>query len=301
MNQATLNFRIKFNHPVTAYALEIGGWLPLVFTSSRIFLVDRNILSLLSQLTRPYSRNDLEANDWWISFLNTPEHTINPILCAIEGNSQSVPSFEEFCSSFVRATEELYQKLPKSHMIRYEEQHYLAAYEIVQDLASRYEAERAFLMNIAPHITQRSADGKLRILEQRVFSECKSVGLTRISLVILAVLSCLYEKQDGSEPLIGRNVINPTHNYDIGRAHNALSDLRALELLIAVNALNGGGVALCTRDKHLAAFWCCLRIANPQWKNRTLKFDAEFSKDLFPRLTQTELRGLVARLKESDF
>ncbi len=301
MNQATLKFRIKFNHPITAYSLEIGGWLPLAFTSCRILLVDRNILSILSQLSTPYRRDDLEANDWWISFLNTPDHIINPILYAMEGNSQAVPSFDDFCSSFRHATKELCLKLPKSHIINYEEQHYRAAYAIVQDLGSRYEAEQAFLLDIAPHIAERSSYAQLSALEKMVFAACKNAGLSKSSLVVLAALSCLYEKKDGSEPLIGRNIIKPAHNYDLRQTHNALSDLRALEVLIAVNALNGGGAALCTRDKYLAAFWCSLRIANATWQKDIVKSDAGFGEELFPRLNQTQLSALVARLREEDF
>ena len=56
---------IKFHQPVTAYALQIGGWLPLALVSAPILLVDRNIVGTAKQIATHSTRSDLEANKWW--------------------------------------------------------------------------------------------------------------------------------------------------------------------------------------------------------------------------------------------
>lgn len=295
----SLKLDIQFHHPVTAYALQIGGWLPLSFCSTPMLLVDRNVTGILTAIDSGSVRSDIEANKWWLEFLNSQTFFVNPLLCAIEGVTRSSPSYEEFCLAFAEAQAILRKGLPRAQVIDYEEQHYQAAYEMVKSVALRYAAEVRFLVGVAPIIAERHRDSVLLHVEQQICELAASTGVTLQSLTLIAALSCLYEPRDGAEPCIGRRVLKPTGAYSEEQAHNAIADLRALEILVAVNSLGGPSVAFCTRDKYLAALWCGMQIANPEWRDGAMTFSTRPTQQLFPRLTLDQYSALLQRLQSS--
>jgi len=292
---ARLNLKIRFHQPMTVYALQIGGWLPLAMVSCPLLLVDRNIVSVLKEIAKCSARSDLAANHWWLEFLNSPGHTINPVLCAMEGAQQTTPSFQEFCKSFDEARAQLATAFPKAQIVVFGREHYQAAYETIEDFALRYNAERDFLIKVAPRLFMRNAERSLIGIEQEILRTATDLGLDKLSLLVIAALSCLYE--DGTKPLIGRKIIKPTKKFSPKAAHNAIADIRALELLISGNALAGPSTALCTRDKYLAAFWCGIQAAIPKWQKTRMSFRVTLDEQLFPRLNPLELDALLDRLK----
>jgi len=104
------SFDINFNHPPSIFVLVEGGWLPLPFANPGIFLVDRNVISVLSKISKATERTDLQHTDWWISLIQNSSFVINPILYAIEGDKQRRPSFNEFISSFEEASIKIAKK-----------------------------------------------------------------------------------------------------------------------------------------------------------------------------------------------
>lgn len=132
-----------------------------------------------------------------------------------------------------------------------------------------------------------------------IIANCEQIGLSKTSLILICTLSCLYERNDGAEPLIGRNIIKPCESYSNGDAHNAISDLRALEMLAAMNGLNIGCVSFCTRDKYLAAMWCGLKVSSPKWSGNQFTYSINPDVSLFPRLTKSDVSDLVGELKNS--
>jgi len=295
----SVKFNNQFHHPVTAYALQIGGWLPLPFCSASMLLVDRNVTGILTAISRGSVRGDIEANKWWLEFLNSQTFFVNPLLCAVEGSTRSSPSYEEFCLAFAEARAVLQKGLPRARVIDYEEQHYRAAYEIVKSFALRYEAEVSFLLRVAPIIAERHRDNILLQVEQQICELAASTGVTLRSLPLIAALSCLYEPRDGAEPRIGRGVLKPNGTYSEEQAHNAIADLRALETLVVVNSLGGPSAAFCTRDKYLAALWCGMQIANSEWQAGVMIFSSAPTQQLFPRLTLEQHGALLQRLKNN--
>ena len=294
---ARLSLKIRFKQPMTVYALQIGGWLPLAVASCPLLLVDRNIVSIIKEIAKGSPRSDLAANNWWLSFLNSSNYKINPVLCAMEGDTRTSPSFEEFRASFDEARSQLSAALPNAQIIMFGEEHYRAAYETVQDFAERYNAELDFLMQVAPWLFMRNRGSNLMQVEQDLLQLASDLGLDKLSLVVIAALSCLYEPRDGLEPLIGRNIIKPKMKFSAQQAHNAISDLRALEFLASANALNGPPSAFCTRDKYLAAFWCSIQVAAPTWHGGRISFGVTMDDQLFPRLKPQELEAMWERLK----
>lgn len=298
---ASLKMNIKFHQPVTAFALQIGGWLPLAFVSAPILLVDRNVIGMAKQIIKKSPRSDVETNKWWFKFINSSSVLLNPVLCAMEGNNKRVPSMEEFHEQFDDAALALTKGFPTARVIEFAEKHYQASYEIICQLSKRYMAEQHFLLQAAPIVANRYKDHKLQGIEQRILDIASNMGIFESPLVLLAVLSCLYEPKDGAEPLIGKNLIKPTEHHHESKAHNALSDLRALEMLISANTLGGPEVAFCTRDKHLVAFWCAIQASNIKRNKDTVKFEINITEQLFPRLTRNGIDRLSSTLKAQAY
>jgi hypothetical protein len=301
MDKVRIKLSLQFDHPVNAYALVIGGYYPLSLTFSGMLLIDRNILSVLSSVSGLSTRQDGEANRWWLSFLNRPECILNPVLSALEGSERAVPSYEEFCASFDTACDYIREHLPNAQVVNFTQEAYQAAYATVEDLAARYENEQAFLSGVAPLLARKRKQVELREVEDSLFSLCSSSGLEVFSLPLIVALSCLYEPRQGNEQSIGRMIIKPNENYDEMRAHNTISDLRALEYLAVANGLGIGSVTFCTRDKALAALWCALKMEPGYWENGSVSVNMSLGAQLFPALSEEDINQLHQRMVERIF
>lgn len=291
-----IRLTVQFDEPVTAYGLVVGGWFPLALIGGSVVAVDRNVLSLLHVVSHGGRRHDSRANRYWLRMLNSPEVTINPVLCAMEGNQRSIPSFSEFCSSFESACAMVREHLPRAGLVRFELRHYEAAYDLVARGATRYQAELQFLQAAAPLLANRVSRVRSAQVETQLLGLAREYGVRSQSFVFMVALSCLYERPDGVEPAIGRNILKPA-GFDEQQAHNTLSDLRALELLAGASSLGLGRVCFCTRDKHLAAFWCALKVRDVSWVGESqLQLNGEWAELLFPRLSGEAVRQMAERV-----
>lgn len=297
-NKLTLKFDIKFHHRVVAFSLSMGGWLPVAFTRTPYVLVDRNVVAILRQIGYASNTGDHEANKWWFDFLDSPCYTLNPLLCAIEGNSQSVPSFDEFVHEFDSAARLLNEKLPKAKIIKYQKENYEGAYQIVEKLLTRNTREVNFLISIVPFVAERPSDVNIRSIEDKIILEAKNNHLSKSSLVLLVVLSCLYDDKKGQIPNIGKGVVKPTREYNKEQAYNVISDLRCLEALIAINAFTNDAVSFITRDKALVGFWCAINPRNAEFVGHSISFDVDLNTKLLPRLGRDEIDSLIKRIDQ---
>ena len=152
---------------------------------------------------------------------------------------------------------------------------------------------------MAPIISCRKRGGRFKKSALGIIANCEQIGLSKTSLILICTLSCLYERNDGADPLIGRNIIKPCESYSNEDAHNAISDLRALEMLAAINGLNIGCVSFCTRDKYLAAMWCGLKVSSPKWSSNQFTMQHQSRCFAFPRLTKSDVSDLVGELKNA--
>jgi len=250
-------------------------------------------------LTANPGHPDLVVEQWWLSSLNSDRFALNALPCAHEGDLRRIPSYQEFCASLRASYEILAAGMPEARLIDHRQADLERVYENVTATLARHEKESSFLVQVAPHLHARVSAANAKKTELALLSAAQDADLDLCSLVVLAALSCLYEAQDGSEPMIGRRVIKPTPNYTQADAHNALSDLRSLEMLSLAIGLDGRSIGYCTRDKGLAAFWTYLRVSNPKWSGN--KFSATLSpaEQLFPRLGEAGVRDLLIRLRSA--
>lgn len=99
-----IKLTLTFDQSISFFVLVMGGWYPLTLVPNCVLALDRNVLKILHHLEDGSRRQDVEKNRWWLKFLNTESVTLNPVLCALEGENRSVPTKEEFTVQFNEAT-----------------------------------------------------------------------------------------------------------------------------------------------------------------------------------------------------
>lgn len=297
--KVTAHFTLGFDHPLKAWVLQQGGWLPLQFPGVDIMLVDRCVASALHKLVEYPDRTDMDADKWWLEHLNRPSCCINPILCAFEGKLKRTPSFEEFRAELAAVTGVLRRGLPKARLIEHSAESHPQLYQNVLDGVAKQQQEVAFLRRACPLVADRVSGANAAMVERQPIDAAASTGVVLLSFVFFAVLSVLYEPRTGRQPMIGREVLKPNTNYPDELAYNALADLRSLEYLAAIIGFPGARPGFCTKDKFLAALWVNMGVHNVRWSGSSVSMDILPTEQLLPRLGPAEIGSLLERLRAS--
>lgn len=293
---AQVKSRIKFLKPPSVYTLVQAGWLPPPFVSPPRFLVDRNVVVALRKLRQGKGVQNDFTLQWWTGLVPQGA-TFNPLPYAIEGSQRRRPTKAEFKSAYDEGARELYSAFPNSEIVQFDGDAYDAAYSIVEAFRARTESEVRFLLNTCPIVRDRLPVGAESDVRDRVFQVADSCCVSRTSLAVLSVLSCLYESPNGIPPAIGRAIVKPTACYTERDAFNALSDLRHIELAAAIYTIFAQeAFSLCTCDKALAMLWCALSLRGTLIPNDGINFKFELTRELFSRLDQTQLTELEQHL-----
>ena len=248
------------------------------------------------------NHKDNTANEWWFKFLNSPNFILNPLLGAIEGAEQKVPTYDEFCFEFNKGKSILAMAFPKAKVVDFSEVHYQAVFEFVKESMHGYEHDLKFLLKVIPLIVSRNAANKLKKIESKIFLIAKECGLSSPTFAFIACLSCLYENGKEKMPSIGRQILKPIQNYSKKKAHNSLMDLNSLNFLIQANAKLGTKIGLCTADKGLLRYWCALRVkSNGKSVDTIFSVSIEFTQEMFGLLNQQEIIELKQRVESYSF
>lgn len=289
---AKFSLMLTLPHPASIFGITMNGVQPLSLVRNLIHVPDRNIL------TRICAKNPSDADKYWIAQLNLPDIIFNPFFTAVEGSNKKTPTRDEFIKSYFLAEKQIKKYLPLISVIPHSETTLSKSYALVEDIAHRWRRESEFLIATAPLVTTRYSDNKLLEKEQEILQYAIDHELNGGSLSLLAVLSCLYEDSRGSRAAPGRGVLNPKVAYTAENAYNCLSDLFALELLVASSSFEIGHYAFITADKNLARFWQALDASatEPINGNGTGKF--KITKKLFQRIDDNGLARLENLLSE---
>lgn len=260
--------KVTLPFPATIFGITINGVQPLSVIRDRLHVFDRSVVSRLRAPVRS------ESDQYWISQLDSPDITINPIFAATEENSRRTPSREEFVQEYFKAEAVVRSYLPSASLIPHTEKTVSDSYALIEDIFERRSRETEFLLKAAPLVVQRVSVSDLISRERQIVSLAHSHGLTGGSLSLLAVLSCLYESDAGVPIAPGRGVLKPKTLYTADMAHNCLSDLLALELMVALASLLLGNGAFISADKNLGRFWQALgaTATEPRHGRATGKF-----------------------------
>lgn len=288
---ATLKAKVIFSESVTIYALVQKGWLPLPFAIHPRFFVDRNVVSKLRDIRSGKTLANSQALEYWFKFFAQGSAIFNPLPYAMEAGHRRKPTKAEFIAAYEEGVSELADALPNCRIAKLSDTYYA----LFEASYGHYEREMQFLCETCPLILNRVPHDKESELSRCIVGIADKYQVRRGSLVILAVLSCLYEDVHGTTPSIGRKLLKPKNDYTESDAYNALSDLRHIEFVAVGQAsLQGEAFTLCTCDKGLTSLWCALALRGGS-SDGTLAFD--FTTDLFPRLAETELIDLKSLLR----
>ena len=228
-----IEMKLTLPHPVTVFGISIDGVQPLFLVRKFLHVPDRNILSKIC------SERLSDADSYWINQLNSNEITFNPIFTAAEGVNRRTPTRQEFIDQYFVSQEKISRHLPLVSFTPHTEESISQSYALIDEISEKRLRESSFLIESAPLVASRSADSQLLAVENKIFLLAKKYGIAGPVLPLLAILSCLYESADGSTSA-GRGVLHPKVNCSLNDAHNSLSDLLAIELLLASASLGIG-------------------------------------------------------------
>lgn len=287
---------LTFQEEIKPYALVRGGWLPMPFSYPTKFLVDRNVVAGLERIRRGTVRPDDLAMEWWNRFFADGGATFDPLLYALEGDKRKAPTFNEFTDEINKGVLELTASFPTCKIHDRDVKELKSFYEFLLQFEDKVGAESSFLIAASPILTDPTAKGKEKSKLDALIKLAQEHRIEPISLVFIAVISCLYEDNKGVKFSIGRKLLKfGPATYSPEMAFNALSDIRHIEMTAQVQIMfqSEGIYSLATCDKALAAFWCALSPINKLDVNSKL-FRFSLHEELTPRLSMVEFKGLMA-------
>ena len=198
---------------------------------------------------------------WFIQGLGLDSEMLNPLLYVLEGERQRPPTSAELRRELNRARNALTRALPSAKVIPVNKQLRTAIEGIAKDIQLNLKEEIDFLTKAVPLVRHAASPSKRLTLETDILNLAKQCGVSSKSLVVLAVISCIYDEKSPTGILPGRRLLKPKAVYSARAAYNAVMDIRFLTLLISGQAsFKSDDLVLYTGDLGLAAFWSALGI-----------------------------------------
>lgn len=284
---------ITFRKSPPIFALVRQGWLPPPFAIPPRFLVDRNVIIALRKLRLGQVALDSSEVQWWMKFFEEGRGMFNPLPYAFEAGYQRKPTMAEFVAAFDEGVTELRKGLQKCEVVSYRRADYQAAYAQLEAFDERSAAEIEFLRQTSGLVAERVPRRREREVLSKIVATADRLGLDRAALVVLVVISCLFEDLHGSSASVGRRIIKPKQNYSTANAFNAINDLRHVELAAAGQTYFGeNAFHLCTCDRGIAMLWCALSLRGVSPARGAIEFTFDLTNELFPRLSDEEILEL---------
>jgi hypothetical protein len=297
IGNASITASFKFDEPPEPFALIPGGWLPIPLASSQRFLVDRNVVDRLKKLHGCTTSTSINKFKFWMQFIEQEATLFNPLLYAWEGNQERKPSFTEFVNAFNEGASEIKKALPSCKVTNYTKDDYVNTYKIIENFAARAGIESKFLEIARPLITNRVKQGCENNIKEKLIKAAKESNLELNSITFVVTLSCLYDDPHGIKRSIGREVLKPNKS----KIHNALSDIRSIEMTVINQILFGNqSFSLATRDHGLTSLWCALLPRGNMFNDNDIRFNFNLPGALFPRLNNDEIIEIEDLIKNSS-
>lgn len=278
----------------TTIGLVNGGWLPSGFASTdSLTLPDRcTVAAIRSRFLGGISKKGL--HDDFLDFLADRPIRINPMLCAIEGASgHTSPSESELSALFDRTAKGIMEALPHAVIFPDKPAVMQGAMGLIRDAAESFLRKQKFLLKAMPLLAAPVGRAKRSELFRQLFDLAQECGISTASMLMMTVLSAVSANQSLNP---ARKLLKPRRLYTKGDAYNALSDLRALDLLIAACAdFPDLRVALLTDDKALALLWSGLQAHSFRRSGSSIHYSINAHRALFSGLTDEETKNMLER------
>lgn len=275
-----------------AIGLVKGGWLPsgLAVRQGMIVLPDRCTISELKGRFRDGIKRNNGDKDF-LDFFEGDGIRINPLLYALEGNLRRNPTPDQIQQQLEEVIAALQSALPKAELVPGDIGGLLGVVGIVQDTQASMAQKQTFLMRMAPKLQAPTSAIKKAQLWDEALAAAQECGITRNSLVVLAVLSSISVPM-GNSP--AKRLLKPSTNYSAENAYNALADLRSLEILMCLFALfPDQRIMLCTGDKNLALFWAGMCASRFTWADKAANFRLSPVEALLPDVSAAQAASFL--------
>ena len=268
--------------PFTARAIGLvkGGWLPSIFASldaSTIVLLDRNVVP---EIIGRFEGGVLRGRDPdFIDLFAELPVRLNPMPFVLEGNARGLPTAQAVQAQLAEVVAKLGAALPKAELV-VGPQSAAATMGLIEEGRAWFESHTRFLLGVADVIPGPVSRARMETAWRGILLSADRSGVSRRSIVLLAVLSAL-TSPNGNGP--ARDLLKLRRGYGATDAYNALSDLRAIEILINLLALYPDQpVQFCTADRPLALFWVGMGIHNPRRTGGGTTVDFDLHPALLP-------------------
>ena len=282
----------------TTIGLVNGGWLPSGFTSGdSLLLPDRCTVAAIRSRFLGGVRKDGPHDDF-LDFLVDQPIRINPMLCAIEGvNGRTAPSESELSALFDKVAKGIQEALPHAVIFPEKSAVMQGALGLIRDAAESFALKQKFLLKAAPLLASSIGRAKRLELFSQLFELALECGISTASMLMVTVLSAASANQNLNP---AKKLLKPKKQYTKGDAYNALSDLRALDLLIAsCTDFPDLRVALLTDDKALALLWSGLQAHSFKRSGSAIRYSINAHRALFSGLADDELKSMWERATNS--
>ena len=285
---ANINTTLETPFTNMAIGLVRGGWLPsgLALRDNMVVLPDRCTMSDLVERYRDGQK--LRHGNDFLDLFQDKTVLINPGLFAMEGNKRQLPTSEQVAEQWAEACGKIRAALPEAQLTP--DSAIQGIVGLLDEMREQMSRKIQFLCQVAPMLQSPVSRLRLPQVWDKVLEIAQRCGLPRNTLVVLAALSIVCAGP-------AKRLIKPSSKYSTGDAHNALADLRALELLLHFYArFPQEKIMLCTGDKNLALFWAGMRASGFVYGNEgsisyTLSPLDALLPNVTPDLWETYIRG----------
>jgi len=279
----------------TTIGLVKGGWLPSgLAISDSVILPDRCTVAAIRSRFLGGTRKS-GVHDDFLDFLADHPVRINPMLCAMEGISGSTsPNEAELSAIFDRTANGILMALPHAVIFPEKTAVMKGALGLLQDSAGSFQLKQKFLLKAAPLLSAPAGKAKRLDLLDQMFELAYACGISKASILMLTVLSAASAGQSMNP---ARKLLKPRNPYTKKDAYNALSDLRALDLLIGACAdFPNLQVSLMTNDKALALLWSGLQAHSFRRNGLKIEYSINPHRALFNVLSDKEVEHMWDRM-----
>lgn len=291
---ASGNATLNSTYTSRSIGLVSGGWLPsgLAVTDSMIVMPDRcTICELKGRFKGGIKTNKVDMD--FLDFFSGEGIRINPLLYALEGNVRKNPTPEVIEQQLEEVFAALRSALPQAELVPADGSGLHGVIGIVQNTHASMARKQDFLMRLAPKLQAPTSARKKAPLWDEVLLTAQHCGITKNSLVVLAVLSSISVPM-GKSP--AKRLLKLTNDYSMEDSYNALADLRSLEILICLLALfPDQRLMLVTEDKDLALLWTGMRASGFTWTGKHASFELSPIEALLPNMTEAQRASFLGR------
>jgi hypothetical protein len=266
------HIKATLQSPFTARAIGLvrGGWLPSALAATResaVVMPDRNIITEIA--SRFVDGKAVGRQKDFLDLFEDMPIKISPMLFALEGNGREIPNPEAARAQLLEVVDKLRSALPAATLM-FGPQSVEGLLGLIEDSRPGMLRKQALLRRLAPALSAPIARRNVDARWTEALATADELGVPRNSSLMLALLSTIINP---SGHCAAKRLLKFHSGYSAADAYNALSDLRALDLLIFSLAMfPDHDTQICTGDRNLALFWVGMGASDFRLEGRGAQF-----------------------------